>query len=297
MSTIRDRRTMLAFVAMSVLGGGNAVGVRFSNRELEPFYGASIRFFFAMVVAIVVVRWVGHPLPRGRALLGPVLFGALNFGGAFAFAYLGLVEIQAGLGQTILALVPLATLLLAVAVRQEQMTAWGMVGTLLAVAGIAVVSGAGVGDAVPFVPLLYLIAASFCFAAATVVVRRFEPVEPVTMNAIALAVGTAVLVVLSVGSGERWEIPTRAETLVAIAYLATLGTVVVFGLYVMVVRAWNASRASFTFVVVPIVAVLLSAWLDDESIGIELLLGGGLVLAGVYLGALRPAHLAAMRAE
>jgi drug/metabolite transporter (DMT)-like permease len=35
--------------------------------------------------------------------------------------------------------------------------------------------------------------------------------------------------------------------------------------------------------------VLLSAWLDDEPIGLGLVLGGSLVLAGVYIGALRPA--------
>jgi hypothetical protein len=39
----------------------------------------------------------------------------LNFGAAFALAYHALVRLHAGLGQTLLALVPLATLLLAVA--------------------------------------------------------------------------------------------------------------------------------------------------------------------------------------
>jgi drug/metabolite transporter (DMT)-like permease len=42
-------------------------------------------------------------------------------------------------------------------------------------------------------------------------------------------------------------------------------------------------------VLIPIVTVLLSAWLDDEPIGLGLVLGGSLVLAGVYVGALRPA--------
>jgi len=55
------------------------------------------------------------PLPRGRALTGALLYGTLNFGAAFALAYYALVRLHAGLGQTLLALVPLATLLLAVA--------------------------------------------------------------------------------------------------------------------------------------------------------------------------------------
>jgi hypothetical protein len=40
--------------------------------------------------------------------------------------------------------------------------------------------------------------------------------------------------------------------------------------------------------------VLLSAWIDDEPIGAGLVLGGLLVLAGVYVGALRPAATPAL---
>ena len=42
-------------------------------------------------------------VPRSRALVGVILYGALIFGGAFSFAYYALVRIHAGLGQTLLA--------------------------------------------------------------------------------------------------------------------------------------------------------------------------------------------------
>jgi drug/metabolite transporter (DMT)-like permease len=71
--------------------------------------------------------------------------------------------------------------------------------------------------------------------------------------------------------------------------MVVLGSGPVFVLYLVVVRLWSASRAAYTFVLIPIVTVLLSAWLDDEPIGLGLVLGGSLVLAGVYIGALRAA--------
>jgi drug/metabolite transporter (DMT)-like permease len=64
----------------------------------------------------------------------------------------------------------------------------------------------------------------------------------------------------------------------------------VFVLYLVVLRYWAASRAAYTFVVIPVITLLLSAWLDDEPIGIGLVLGGSLVLTGVYVGALRRAR-------
>ena len=59
----------------------------------------------------------------------------------------------------------------------------------------------------------------------------------------------------------------------------------------IVLRYWMASRASYGFVVIPFVTIVLSAWLDNEPVGVGLVLGGLLVLAGVYVGALRPARI------
>ena len=43
--------------------------------------------------------------------------------------------------------------------------------------------------------------------------------------------------------------------------------------------------------------VLLSVWIHDEPIGAGLVLGGLLVLAGVYVGALRPAASPALQTQ
>ena len=47
-----DRTAFVAFVAYSVLAGGNAVGVRFSNQELDPFWGATLRFSLAAILML-----------------------------------------------------------------------------------------------------------------------------------------------------------------------------------------------------------------------------------------------------
>src|SRR5215218_5476067 len=118
--TSGGRLALGAFLVASLLAGGNAVGVRFSNRELSPLWGAGLRFAFAAVLLAAIMAVLRLRLPRGRALVGATVYGGLNFAAAFALAYYGFVEIHAGLGQTLLAIVPLATLLLAVLQRQER---------------------------------------------------------------------------------------------------------------------------------------------------------------------------------
>jgi drug/metabolite transporter (DMT)-like permease len=272
-----------------VLAGGNAVGVRFSNRELDPLWGAGLRFSLAAVLLGSVMAVMRLAPPRGRALAGAIVFGALMFGATFGLAYYAFVRIHAGLGQTLLALVPLATLLLAVAQRQERLRAAAIAGTLLSLAGVGLISGLSERESVPLLSLLALLGAVLCFAQATVLVRHFPPVHPVTLNAVAMATGAVVLVVLSLLFGEDIVVPERAETWLALAYMVAIGSGVVFVLYVVVIRLWSASRAAYGFVITPVVTVLLSAWLDDEPITVALVFGGVLVLVGVYIGALRPA--------
>ena len=282
-----ERVALAAFLVGSVLAGGNAVGVRFSNRELSPLWGAGFRFALAAALLAALMAVLRLAPPQGRALTGAVLYGALNFGAAFALAYYGFVEVHAGLGQTLLAVVPLATLLLAVLQRQERLRLSGIVGSLLALVGIAVLSQAPLREAVPLLSILALLASALCFAQAAIVVRRFPSVHPVTMNAVAMGAAAVLLVAGSVLAGEPIDLPERAATWAAIAYLVVVGSVLVFSLYVLVLRYWSASRTSYTFVLVPVVTVALSAWLDDEPVRLGLVFGGALVLIGVYVGALR----------
>jgi drug/metabolite transporter (DMT)-like permease len=283
-----DERTALAaFFAMSVLAGGNAVAIRFSNRELDPLWGACLRFALAATLLAAIMALLRVSVPRGRALAGAVLYGAFGIGGAFALAYYGLVDVHAGLGQTVLALVPLATLFLVFLQRQERLRPSGVIGGLLALAGIAVMSGATVRADVPALSLLALVGSALCFAQAAILVRRFPPVHPVAMNAVAMGTGAVLLLAGSLLARETFELPQQAETWLALAYLVPVGSVLVFVLYLVVLRYWEASRAAYEFVLIPVVTVVLSAWLDNEPLGLGLLIGGPLVLLGVYVGALR----------
>ncbi len=291
-----DGIAIAAFVGAAALAGGNAVGIRFSNRELPPLWGASLRFLLAAVLLTAAMAvWRLRP-PRGRALLGAVLFGALTVGISFAFLYYALVHLQAGFVQTLLALVPLATLLLAIVEGQERFRLLALVGTVLAFAGIAVMTNAPLQASVPVAAMLATFVSVLCAAQGGVLVRAFPPVHPVTMNAVAMASGGVLLLIGALLVGERLAVPQRAETWAALGFLIVVDSILVSVLYLVILRYWDASRASYLFVVIPFATTALSAWLDAEPVTLDLILGGSLVLAGVYVGALRQGRATALQA-
>ncbi len=74
----------------------------------------------------------------------------LNFTGAFGFAcYTRWHTFRPGSPRRSWALVPLAILLLALVQRQERLRRTGVVGGILALAGVAVISNASVSGSVP----------------------------------------------------------------------------------------------------------------------------------------------------
>lgn len=283
-----DRGTLVAFLIGAVLAVGNPISVKFSNIELDPLWGATLRFTLAAAVMLIVMAVLRLSFPRGRALLGAVLYGLFNFGLAFACLFYALVELGAGFLQILLAVIPLTTLLLAVAQRQERFSMSPVIGALLAMTGVVLMSQIALGDSVPPLSILAAMGAAFCLAEGAVLVRIFPPEHPVSLNAVGMTTGAIVLFLGSLLAGDVYALPTLQATWLALAYMVVIGSGVVFILWVYVLRRWRASRAAYSFVLLPPITLIFSTWILDEKVGIELLLGGLLVLAGVYIGALRP---------
>ena len=283
---VPSRTTKVAFAATVFIGGMNFVAVKFSNSELPPLYGAGLRFASAAVILLLIAKLGRMELPRGTALLGAALYGILNFAVGYALMYVALLGISAGTTSTVLACVPLITLVLAVIHRQERFTVHGVVGGLFAVAGITVMSVRGLGAELPILSLLAAVGGAFAFAESGVVVKGFPKSHPITTNAVGMAVGAVALFMGSAVSGEAWTVPQEARTWLVLVWLVVGGSIGLFGLFVFVIKRWTASASAYAITLMPVISVTLGAVLADETITPEVIAGGALVVFGVYAGAL-----------
>lgn len=286
----QGRGTLVAFLVGSVLSSGNPIAVKFSNVELDPLWGATVRFTLAAALMLVVMRVLGLRFPRGRALLGAVLYGVFNFGLAFACLFYALVELGAGFLQILLAVIPLITLLLVVVQRLERLRVSAVAGAVIAFVGVLLMSQIALDASISIGTILVAMGAAFCLAEGAVLVRVFPPEHPVSLNAVGMTVGAAVLFVGSLLAGNEMVLPRLGETWLAMAYMVVIGSGIVFILWVFVLKRWDASRAAYNFVLLPPITLVFSNLITGEEVGVELILGGVVILVGVYIGALRPAR-------
>lgn len=280
-----DRLGLAAFVGVVLFGGANAIGVKQTVQELAPFWGGALRFVVAGAILLVIANVTRRPFPRGRSLTGAVLYGAIGFAASFGFAYTALRDTPAGTAQVLIALVPLLTFGLAIAQRQEEFRAEGFIGGVVALAGIAIVFLDQLGANVPLRSLIFLVLAAACIAESGVLIKWVPRSDPIATNGIAMFVGGALLFVASLVAGEPRVLPAREATWLAIGYLVIFGSVVMFTLYLFTLERWTASAASYSTLLTPLVTVSLAAILTHEQVSPSFLVGGAVVLVGVYIGA------------
>src|SRR5688500_13636200 len=269
---------LAAFIVFVVFAGANAIGVRIVLREMGPFWSAAMRFAAAglLLGAAQVAR--GRPAPRGSRLFGTLLLGVFGFGLAYTFLYQALKDAPAGTTMLMLAIVPLLTVLLAVAQRIERLRLLGLAGAGIACVGILVVSADQVSLNVPILSLVLLLAAATCQAESGIVAKRFPPGDPVAANAIGMLLGAGMLAVVALATGEGIVWPSRPETWAAMAYLVGPGSIAVFVLVLYVLARWTASATSYAFLLFPLVAIVLGALLLQEPVKPSFLVGGAIVI-------------------
>jgi drug/metabolite transporter (DMT)-like permease len=281
-----DRAALGAFGGAVLIGGSNFVAIRFSNRELDPLWGAGLRFAAAAVVFGLLCAALRLSLPRGRALLLVGIYGLLTVGGTYGFLYLAMREVPAGIAAVVLAVGPLLTLLLAVAHGMEQLSTRAVSGALVAILGSVVIffqpgsMDFGLGS------FALLVLSALCASEAVVVSKLAGRQHPVAMNFVGMSAGAVVLLLASFVGGATIALPRNGETQLALVYLVA-ATIGLFLLVLFIVQRWAASVVSYLFVLMPVVAVALGALVADEPITGTTVIGGAIVCSGVYVGAAR----------
>lgn len=282
-----ERPVLAAFLGAVVIGGSNFVAIRFSNRELDPIWGAGLRFTLAAAVFGVLCAALRLALPRGRPLALVVGYGVLAFGMAYGSMYWAMQEVPAGIAAVVLAVGPLLTLLLAATHGMERVSLRAIVGALVAIGGSVVIFFQPGAIDFGWASFLLLVFAAICSSEAVVVSKLAGRQHPVAMNFVGMTAGATVLLAVAAASGERLELPSGGETQLAVGYLVA-ATVGLFMLVLFVVQRRAASVAAYLFVLMPVVAILVGALVADEQITLTTVAGGAIVCAGVYVGAARP---------
>jgi drug/metabolite transporter (DMT)-like permease len=288
-ATTRARRLAEAGVLITVgIWSANFVVSKAAIGVLGPFTFTSLRYVVAAATLLAVLRWrtgsLRWPAGYGRQLF---VMGAIGFGAYQLLWSLGLTQITAGDSALLIAASPVFTALLAGAVGMDRLTAPKLAGALIAFAGVAVVVASGnelalgaslLGD------VLTLSAAAIWAVYTTAGARIMRTVDPLPATVWTVVAGAIVLAPFGV-----WEAATSPpvtispEALLAVLYAGALAAGIANVFVFNAIRLVGPTRVTATQFLVPAGALLLGAWFLDEPIGFAQVVGGAIIVLGVWL--------------
>jgi len=237
------------------------------------------------------------PLPRRAEILPWIMLGTTNGWLPNVLVGYALVQLASGPAAMIQAAGPLVTALVAHLVfSEERLSRRRLGGILLGMAGVALLIGPrlfeGGGTALS---VLAMIGATLSYTVANLYVRT---VPAATGDPARLALGqqmfsgtiATTLTLAVLGPAAFAPLGNHLPAMLALGIFATAIPVTVF---MRLIRAAGPTRAAMTGYLVPTVAVILGVIVLHENLELRQVLGGCIILAGVFLVTTAPRRMGA----
>lgn len=285
------------FVIASAIWGSTWLGIKYQLTDVAPEVSVAYRFALAAAMLTAWCLASGRSLRFSRndhvylAAVGATLFG-LNYVGIYwaeRFVTSGLVAV---LFSTIVFLNPIGMRLFFGA----PLTARTFIAAAMGVAGVALLFlpellQARGGGAVAY-GVVYGLGSTVIASGGNLIAQRNQRAGIPTLsgNAWGMAYGALVAAVMAFVQGVAWTFDPRPGYVFSLAYLALFGSVVAFGAYLTLLKRIGATRAAYTAVATPVIAMALSTlvegyrWTWVGGLGVVLAITGNAL-------ALRPPSL------
>lgn len=279
----------LLLVLGSLFSGGVFVAGKFALASLPPLTVAWGRFTVASLVLWAWVRWTTPAARRltARDLPVVVAMGVTAMAGFNILLFYGLTMAPAADAALISpAVSPILTALLAQRFLGERIGTRGAAGLVAGIAGLAlVITPGGGGSSVRLAGDLLFAAGSALWGVYALIVRaasrRFAP--PV---ATLYACVAAALVLAPLAAAERgWAALAEATpgAWAGLLYLAVFPTALAFVFFHVGLMRLGATSATSFALLIPVFGVVLAAVVLGERLAARTVLGGALVVAGLWL--------------
>jgi drug/metabolite transporter (DMT)-like permease len=275
-------------LALSILWGASFFFVGVAIKELPLLTIVALRVGLAALILNAVAVALGMRMPRERgpwlAFLG---MGLLNNVAPFCLIVWGQAHIASGLAAILNATTPLATVVVAhVVTDDEKLTGGRLAGVLFGLAGVAVMIGPealkGLGGDAPAEFAVLLAAISYAFAG--VYGRRFARmgVAPLVTATGQVTASTLVLAPITLLIDRPWTLPAPSlATSGAVIGVAALSTALAYVLYFRILATAGATNLLLVTFLIPVSAILLGSFILGERLDPRHFLGMALIGAGL----------------
>jgi drug/metabolite transporter (DMT)-like permease len=274
-----------AFLALCLIWGLAFVVFHVGLAEVPPLTFSASRAVLSGVVFAGLLLTVGERPPRGRHFhQTAILLGLTNISAFWGLQNLALARISPGVAAILTYVQPLVVALGAWLFLGERMSPPKVGGLLLGFAGVVAVMSGQIGSA-GGATIGYVLAAGagLAWGTATVIFKRVGTRHSVVWLTAFQSVYGAVPLVILAALLERPRVRLDFTVAWTLTYASLGAAVLAYLLWLSLLRQRDASSVAAFVFLVPVIAVVGDTVFLGDRFGPSALLGGALVVLGIWL--------------
>jgi len=281
-----NQRLLIGMVLLTAaLIGANFSILKFALDHSTPFLVAGLRTVIGGTFLISAALLKGERIPRNATVLRNIF--AVSFSittVSSALLVFGVNRVSAGLGSLVASTMPLFTALLSLALLGQRASRLGKAGLAIGFVGAVVLAVPSLSGQSAAIGVIALVFSALAWAFGTVYMKwqDFSSVSPIMLVGVQLLMSASVLIPFALIVEGTSETEFGIDLFLPLLYAAIPANAVTFTLMATIVKRATPTVAASTAYLIPLFGVFFGWLFRGELLGSIEILGGALVVVGVY---------------
>jgi len=288
-------KNFLLYNITILVWGSTWLAIKYQLGEVDPMISVVYRFGLAAVLLLVFCRIRGLNLKFSlKDHLFMALLGLLLFSVNYWLVYEAEVYLTSGIVAVVFSAIVFMNIANGAIFLRAPVKRKMVMGAVVGILGISLIflpeiesfdlSDKGVMGLM--ICLLSVLLASFGNITSARNTQNSIPV--VQANAYGMAYGALCLALIALATGREFSFAFSLPYVGSLVYLSVFGSIIAFGCYLTLVGSMGADKASYTIMVVPVVALVISSFFEGYVWKSSAVLGLALVVGGNFLALRKP---------
>lgn len=278
----------LLFIIPALIWGSTWYIIKYQLGIVDPIVSVGYRFGLAGLILLIYAKIRKLPLsfPKKQHLF-IALQGILLFGANYWLVYISELYLSSGLVAVAFSTIIFLNIFFGALFLGDEVNKQIIIGAILGLIGTVLIYQAEfrkIELTANQIKGLIFCVTSIIFASLGNITsaynqRRFK-LPVIQTNGFGMVYGAIAMILIAVFSGKEIRFDTSFSYISSLTYLVCFGSIIAFTAYLTLIGRVGAGKAAYTIVVIPLIALTISAVFEDYRPDIYAFIGIALIIVG-----------------
>ena len=281
---------LFLFSIPALIWGTTWYAIKFQLGTVNPLLSVAYRFAIAGVILLIICRVFKLNLKFSLKSHFYILLQGLSlFSINYWLVYFAELNLTSGLVAIVFSLIIFLniffnSIILKAALRKEV-----LIGGILGFAGTLIVfknefQAFSLSDKNFYALILCLISVVLAsLGNITSAYNQKKDLPVIQTNAFGMTYGAVFTFIVALIAGKEFNFDLSSSYIISLVYLALLGSIVAFGMYLKLIGNIGPDRAAYIILIVPLIAIIISILFEDYNLHKSAIIGIVLLISGNFM--------------